>query len=84
MSAALPYAFGDFGLAVGGAYALMQIGRTAFIVTVLPPSPLRGNFERVLVWCVASGALAVAGGLTHGHARELCWLLAVGVDVLGC
>jgi low temperature requirement protein LtrA len=83
MSAALPRAFGGFGLWVGGAYALMQNGRTAFVIAVLPAGSLRRNFERVQVWCVASGALAVAGGLVGGHARELLWLLAIGVDVLG-
>jgi low temperature requirement protein LtrA len=61
----------------------MQNGRTAFMVAVLPAGSLRSNFARVQVWCIASGALAVAGGLAHGHARELLWLLAVGVDVLG-
>ena len=83
MSVALPRAFGPWGLWVGGAYALMQIGRTIFMVAVLPSGTLRRNFERILVWCVASGALAVGGGLAHGHARELLWLLAIGVDVLG-
>jgi low temperature requirement protein LtrA len=83
MSAALPRAFGDFGLWVGGAYALMQIGRTAFMIAALPAGPLRSNFTRIEVWCVVSGALAVGGGLAHGHLRELLWLLAVGVDVLG-
>ena len=61
----------------------MQIGRTIFMVAVLPAGSLRGNFQRILVWCVVSGALAVAGGLVGGHARELLWLLAVLVDVLG-
>jgi low temperature requirement protein LtrA len=83
MSAALPRAFGGFGLWVGGAYALMQNGRTAFVVAVLPSGSLRRNYERIQVWCLASGALAVAGGLAGGHARELLWLLAIGVDVLG-
>jgi low temperature requirement protein LtrA len=84
MSAALPRAFTVWGIWVGGAYALMQIGRTIFMVVALPPGPLRVNFERILVWCTASGALAVAGGLVGGHARELLWLLAVLVlDVLG-
>jgi low temperature requirement protein LtrA len=83
MSAALPRAFGDLGLWVGGAYALMQNGRTAFVVTVLPSGSLRRNFARIQVWCLVSGALAVAGGLAGGHARELLWLLAIGVDVLG-
>jgi low temperature requirement protein LtrA len=83
MSVALPNAFGPWGLWVGGAYALMQIGRTIFIVAVLPPGPLRRNFERILIWCAVSGALAVGGGLAAGHARELLWLGTVGVDVLG-
>jgi low temperature requirement protein LtrA len=82
MSAALPRAFGNLGLVVGGAYAVMQIGRSAFMVAVLR-GPLRRNFQRILAWCVVSGALAVAGGLAHGHARELLWLLAVCVDLLG-
>ena len=83
MSATLPRAFGDLGIWVGGAYALMQNGRTAFVVAVLPSGSLRRNYERIQVWCLASGALAVAGGLAGGHARELLWLLAIGVDVLG-
>ena len=83
MSVALPHAFGPWGLWVGGAYALMQIGRSVFMVAVLPSGTLRRNFERILVWCVVSGALAVGGGLAHGHARELLWLLAIAVDVLG-
>jgi low temperature requirement protein LtrA len=83
MSATLPHAFGDLGIWVGGAYALMQNGRTAFVVAVLPPGSLRRNYARIQVWCLASGTLAVAGGLVHGHTRELLWLLAIGVDVLG-
>jgi low temperature requirement protein LtrA len=83
MSAALPRAFTDLGLLVGAAYAVMQIGRSVFMVVVLRDDPLRANFERILVWCVASGALAVAGGLVGGHARWVLWLVAVSIDVLG-
>jgi len=32
---------------------------------------------------VVSGALAVGGGFAHGSARDLLWLLAVGVDLVG-
>jgi low temperature requirement protein LtrA len=83
MSAALPRAFTDLGLWVGGAYAVMQIGRTVFMVIVLRGEPLRANFERILVWCVVSGALGVGGGFAHGHLRELLWLLAAAVDFTG-
>jgi low temperature requirement protein LtrA len=32
---------------------------------------------------VVSSAFAVAGGLAHGQARALLWVLAVGVDLAG-
>jgi low temperature requirement protein LtrA len=83
MSANLPRAFGDYGIWVGGAYALMQVGRSVFMVIVLRGDPLRANFERILYWCLVSGSLAAAGGLVHGDLRALLWLLAVGVDVAG-
>lgn len=83
MSAGIPDAFGDRGLAVGGAYAAMQIGRSLFAVIVLRGETLQRNFERILVWCIVSGSLAVAGGLQHGAVRDLLWLVAVGVDLAG-
>ena len=83
MSASLPRAFEDLGLWVGGGYALQQIGRSVFMVIALRGHALQANFERILAWCVVSGALAVAGGFAHGSARYLLWLLAVGVDLAG-
>ena len=68
---------------MGGAYAVLQVGRTAFMVVAVRGHPLQANFERILAWCVVSGAFAVAGGFAHGHARDLLWLLAVGVDLAG-
>jgi low temperature requirement protein LtrA len=82
-SAGIPDAFGARGLAVGGAYAAMQIGRSVFAVIALRGEKLQRNFERILAWCVLSGALAIAGGLEHGLMREVLWLLAVGVDLAG-
>ncbi len=83
LSAALPKAFGSRGLAVGCAYAGMQVGRSIFAVLALRGDRLQRNFERILCWCLVSGALAVAGGIAHGHAREILWLAAVLVDVTG-
>ena len=82
-SAGIPDAFGARGLEVGGAYAGMQIGRSLFAVIALRGEKLQLNYERILVWCTVSGALAIAGGLEHGAARGLLWLLAVGVDMAG-
>jgi low temperature requirement protein LtrA len=83
MSASLPRAFEDLGLWVGGAYAAQQVGRTIFMVIALRGHPLQANFERILVWCVVSSALALGGGFAHGLARELLWLGSVSVDLAG-
>jgi low temperature requirement protein LtrA len=91
MSAALPDAFTSAGWLVGLAYAVMQIGRSAFAVVALRGQssggghlPLARNYHRILVWCCVSGALALAGGLTASlPARALLWLAAVVVDLLG-
>ena len=83
MSAGLLDAFGDRGLAVGGAYAAMQLGRSLFAVVALRNDRLQNNFARLSVWCFFSGIFAVGGGLVHGHLRELLWLGAVGIDIVG-
>jgi low temperature requirement protein LtrA len=48
MSAALPFAFAGRGLAVGVAYAVMQIGRSGFAVAGLRGERLQRNFQRML------------------------------------
>jgi low temperature requirement protein LtrA len=91
MSAALPDAFRGSGLLVGASYAVMQIGRSLFAVVALrgqhegsPRRALALNYQRILAWCCASGALALAGGLVAGVLpRALLWLAAVCVDLLG-
>jgi hypothetical protein len=39
------------------------------MVIALRGHPLEANFQRILAWCVASSAFAIAGGLAHGNAR---------------
>ena len=83
MSASVPDAFGERGLAVGAAYAAMQVGRSVFTVLALRGDRLQRNFERLLCWSILSGVLAIAGGIVQGHLRELLWLSAVAIDLLG-
>ncbi len=84
MSAALPRAFGDSGLLIGGAYAVMQVGRSLFAVWALRGQALERNYQRILAWCCLSGALAIAGGFAPGVLpRALLWLAAVAVDLIG-
>jgi low temperature requirement protein LtrA len=82
MAAALPRAFDDLGLVIGGGYAVMVIGRALFMVIVLR-DPLRINFERILAWRSVVGAFALAGGLVDGLPRVVLWVLAVTIDITG-
>jgi low temperature requirement protein LtrA len=62
---------------------VMQIGRSVFAVVALRGRPLQRNFQRILSWCLVSGALAVLGGIAGGNARAALWVAAVAVDLLG-
>jgi low temperature requirement protein LtrA len=82
LSAALPEAFGSRGLIVAGAYVLMQVGRSAFVAIAGRGQRVDRIFTRVTLWAVASGCVWIAGAFVGGHARELVWLAALGVDLL--
>jgi low temperature requirement protein LtrA len=83
LSAALPRAFEDRGLWVGAAYAAMQVGRTIFAIAGMRGHRLQRNFQRILAWCVVSGALAILGGFAHDGTRARLWVATVAVDLLG-
>jgi low temperature requirement protein LtrA len=83
LSAGIPDAFGARGLAVGGAYAAMQIGLSLFAVIALRGEKTQLNFERILVWSIVGGGLAIVGGLENGLMREILWLAAVALNMGG-
>ena len=82
-SVALPEAFGSRGLIVAGAYVMMQVGRSAFVAIAGRGRELERIFIRVVLWCVLSGFLWVAGGLLSGDARVATWTVAMGIDLVG-
>lgn len=82
-AAVLPGAFGDNGLIFAVCYALLQVGRTAFIVLHLGPNhPLADNFRRMLGWLGISAVFWIAGGLASGEARLALWILAVACEYI--
>jgi low temperature requirement protein LtrA len=84
MSVAIPEAFGERGLMFAAGYVAIQVGRTAFVLVALGGThPLSRNFQRVLSWYVASGALWILGGLLEGEFRYVLWGLALAADVWG-
>lgn len=83
MSSALPEAFGERGLAFALAFAVFQLGRTAFMLWAVRSGPkLFRNFLRIGVWYAASAALWVAGGFAAGEWRLALWLVAVTLDCI--
>src|ERR1700712_1113019 len=64
MSATIPAAFAEAGLAFALCYAAIQVGRTVFVLMNLSTThPLRPNFRRIMGWVCISAALWIAGGL---------------------
>jgi len=84
MSASIPAAFGDRGLIFAASLAVIQVGRTLFVLAALGRSHhLSGNFQRALVWWSATGLLWLAGGLMAGDLRFALWMVAVVAQYVG-
>ncbi|WP_454674318.1 low temperature requirement protein A [Achromobacter pestifer] len=82
-AAVLPDAFGGSGLIFAVCYALIQVGRTLFIVLHLGPQhPLAANFRRMLGWLCISAVLWISGGMASGDARLALWILAVACEYI--
>jgi low temperature requirement protein LtrA len=82
LSTSIPDAFGQRAPAFGVSYALMQIGRSAFVVAAIPGSEtaLRMNFRRILAWHCAAGLLWIMGGFIDGNARLWVWGVATALQ----
>lgn len=83
MASSIPEAFGSRGLVFAACFAAMQIGRTLYILWMLPKDhPLSANYQRMLGWMTISGMFWVAGGLAHDEWRIGLWLIAVLCEYL--
>jgi low temperature requirement protein LtrA len=84
MSASIPEAFGDQGLAFAAALVVINVGRTVFALIALGRSHhLRALAQRALVWWSATGLLWLAGGLAHEDLRIAIWVVALVVEYGG-
>ncbi|AWH49722.1 hypothetical protein C1925_11445 [Stenotrophomonas sp. SAU14A_NAIMI4_5] len=83
MSSSIPEAFGERAWVFAGAYATMQVGRTAFVLwEVGRHHALAPNFRRMLAWVLVSACFWLAGGAAEGNLRLGLWALAVACEYL--
>lgn len=76
--AALPEAFGERGFAFALCYVVMQVGRSAFVVSRLPGThPLAANYRRILGWGLIASVFWIAGGLSSPDMRLPLWAMGV-------
>ena len=85
LSTSIPKAFDSRGLAFAVAYALMQVGRTAFTLFAIPRDQRRlwVNFVRILFYLVLSACCWVGGGIAQGEARLIWWMAALLIEYVG-
>jgi low temperature requirement protein LtrA len=84
LSATIPAAFAEAGLAFGCCFAAIQVGRSIVVLASLPKgNALVPNFRRILVWECVSAALWVAGGACAGALRLGLWVAAVACEYVG-
>ena len=82
LSMSIPKAFEERGLWFAGAYATMQIGRTAFWLLATPKhrTLVRYNAIRILAWLCFSAVFWILGGLAEGEMRLYFWIVALAIE----
>ena len=83
MSMALPEAFGDRGAVFGFAFAVVQVGRSVFMLVSSAGLPiLHRTYMRITSWVALAGVFWVWGGLANPSDRAMLWGLALGIELL--
>jgi low temperature requirement protein LtrA len=80
LAAALPHAFGKYGLIFASIYVAMQIGRYLALVLAMRGHKLQPVVMRAVLWAGVTAVPWIAGAFVHGAAREGLWALAVAID----
>ncbi|HVV43421.1 MAG TPA: low temperature requirement protein A [Nitrobacter sp.] len=85
LSTSIPKAFEARGLAFALAFVAMQVGRSLFVVAMVPKSETghRHNFLRIACWMSASGVFWIAGGLAEPALRVGLWIIALAIEYAG-
>lgn len=82
LSTSIPKAFESKGLAFAGAYVVMQVGRSLFMLWALKghsPGNYR-NFQRITSWLALSALFWIAGAFADGNMRFALWAGALLIE----
>ncbi len=84
LSTSIPKAFESRGLWFATAYAVMQVGRTLFLLASTPSTRSLGrmNAIRISVWLSVSAVFWIAGGLAEGQQRLILWAIALAIEYI--
>lgn len=81
LAAAIPGAFGASGRTFAVCYAVMQVGRTLFILNVTRHrTVMHLNFIRITSWLAGASVFWVWGGFAAGDTRIVLWCLALAIE----
>jgi low temperature requirement protein LtrA len=86
MSASIPDAFGELGVAYAGAHVFIQVGRTLFMLRAARKAgetSLARNFRRILAWLIVAAIFWMAGAFAAGETRLVLWLIALAIEYAG-
>jgi low temperature requirement protein LtrA len=84
LSASIPEAFAERGIAFAAAYVFMQVGRSTFMLWALRNHDVGNyrNFLRITAWLALAALFWIAGAVVEGRERLVLWALAVGIEYL--
>lgn len=85
MSAAIPRAFTDRGLAFALAFVAIQVGRSLYVCWAVRTNDasLYANFVRITCWLATAGLFWIAGGIAGGSMLFILWTVALAIEYAG-
>lgn len=83
MNASIPMAFEDTGWLFAAAFLAIQVGRTAWFLTIDLSRPAHDYIKRTLTWGLATAPLLIAGAIAGPELRLLFWAIAFGIGAIG-
>lgn len=85
VSSAITDAFSSAGQMFAWGYAAFQIFRTLFMLWALRAVNHENyrNFQRIVIWMVASSIFWTSGAYFGEHARAGFWVIAVAIEFIG-